>query len=535
MAITQEVAQQDRPQSARAAARGSTGHEPVHASRRGLLRALGMAGAAAVAAARAERAKAAPVSVSGDVDPNALVHKLVDRITFGFSEAEFAQASALGYQGYLEQQLDPANIAEDAALETTLATLTTLNMTLPQLYVQRSTNASQIINELIESKIRRAVSSKKQLLERMVDFWSDHFSIDIAMDEESVLKTVDDRSVIRPNALGNFGVLLKASAQSPAMLYYLNNDISTKNGLNENYGRELLELHSMSPASGYTQNDVREVARCFTGWGRYSGSTSNGANAGLFRYNANNHDTGVKTLSPVFDIPNFANPVVIPANQGPMVDGMQVLDILARHPSTATFIATKLCRRFIGEDVPTQVISHVASVYLSTSGDIKAMLRAMLSANILADATPRFKRPFHLAVSALRAMPSTITATASLRTQLSRMGHLPFYWNPPDGYPDDIEYWAGSELPRWNYAASVSSAGVSGVSVNLNSTGGIFAGLTTRQQVVDKIDQALFGNEMNAADKARLLAYLPASGTLSTSNLRDVLGLALGCPSFQFY
>jgi uncharacterized protein (DUF1800 family) len=495
-----------------------------------------LAGAAAVAATRVvSTAKAAPVSVSADVDPNALVKRLVDRITFGFTDAEFASANALGYQGYLEQQLNPDSITEDPALVTALAAMPTLTMTLPELYVQRNTNSAVIVNELIDSKIRRAISSKKQLLERMVEFWSDHFNIDINLDEENVLKTVDDRAVIRPNALGTFGALLTASAQSPAMMYYLNNDISTKNGLNENYGRELLELHTLSPASGYTQNDVREVARCFTGWGRYSGSTNNGANAGLFRYNANNHDKNAKTLSPVFDIPNFANPVVIPANQGDMVDGMQVLDILKRHPSTATFIATKLCKRFLGEDVQSSVISHVASVYLSTQGDIKAMLRAMLSANILLDAPVRFKRPFHLAVSAIRTTPTTISATSALRTQLSRMGHMPFNWGPPDGYPDDVDYWSGSELPRWNFGASVTTNGVSGVSMNLNTAGGLFFGLTTRQQIMDKIDQALFGGEMKPSEKTRLLNFLPSTGTISLTQMRDVLGLAFGSPGFQFY
>lgn len=516
-----------------------SGHERAHRSRRDMLRVVGLLGAG-FAAAQARPARAAPPDVSADIDPNSQVSRLVRRITFGYSTSEAATANALGYAGYLEQQLDPGSIAEDPALETSLAALTTLNMTLPELYVQNGVSASVIINELIESKIRRAVFSKRQLFERMVEFWSDHFNIDINEDEQSVLKTVDDRSVIRPNALGTFGALVNASARSPAMLHYLNNDISTKNNPNENYGRELLELHSMSPASGYTQSDVREVARCFTGWTKYSGSTSNGANAGLFRYNHTNHDTAVKTLSPAFDIDgNFTNPVVIPANQPQMADAQRILDLVSRHPATAQFIAGKLCRRFVGENVSSGVIGAVAQTFLATNGDIKAMLRTMFAANILWDAELRFKRPFHLIASALRALPATISATSGLRTQLNRCGHMPFYWNPPDGYPDTVAYWSGSELPRWNFGASAPTSGVSGVTIDTSAATGVFSGLATSgagaaAAHVDRLNQRMFGGEMSVFDKARLQQYL-GTGTISLTMQRDVIGLAIGCPSFQWY
>ena len=516
---------------------------PRTRTRRDLFRAVGLLGAGFAVAAKPRTARAAPPDVTADVDPNSQITALVKRITYGYSQTEAASAAALGYSAYLEHQLNPDTITEDPALETSLAALTTLTKSLPDLYIQNGISSSLMITELIEAKIRRAVFSKRQLHERMVEFWSDHFNIDINEDEQSVLKTVDDRSVIRPNALGTFGALVNASARSPAMLHYLNNDLSTKTNPNENYGRELLELHTMSPAGGYTQNDVKEVARCFTGWTKYSGSTSNGANAGLFRHNSTNHDTGVKTLSPAFDINgNFTNPVVIPANQPAMADAQQVIDILVRHPATANFIAGKLCNRFLGEHVSASIINSVAQTFLSTNGDIKAMLRVMFAANVLWDAEPRFKRPFHLIASALRALPTTISATSALRTQLSRCGHMPFYWNPPDGYPDTVAYWSGSELPRWNFGASVATGGVSGTTIDTTAATGFFAGLSTAgggttvaaAAHIDRINTRMFGGELSASDKARLQTYL-GTGTISLTMQRDVLGLAIGCPSFQWY
>ncbi|HLP85206.1 MAG TPA: DUF1800 family protein, partial [Phycisphaerales bacterium] len=210
-------------------------------SRRGLL-ALAT-GAAAVAAAM-KTVSAQPVRVKGDVDPSSLLEKLVDRITFGVTPEELTLARQLGYQGYLEYHLNHLAI-DDSAMDTRLAALTTLTMTYPQLLTQ---TFGFVRNELTEATLVRAVFSKRQLFERMVELWTDHFNIEIATVQ--YYKTADDRDVIRPNALGTFPNLLNASARSPAMLYYLNNDVSTAANPNENYARELMELHTLGVDGG---------------------------------------------------------------------------------------------------------------------------------------------------------------------------------------------------------------------------------------------------------------------------------------------
>ncbi len=491
-------------------------------SRRRLLRsAAGLAAFWGVVGAESARARATPpTDVSADVDPSSLLNKLVRRVTMGFTQAEQSLANSMGYQAYLEYHLNYTAI-DDSALNAQLAALTTLTMTPSQLYLL---TAGQVISELTEAVIRRGVFSNRQLFERVVEFWTDHFNIQITNEDDQYLKTVDDRDVVRANALGAFPALLSASAHSPAMLFYLNNNISVAGNPNENYARELMELHTLGVNGGYTQNDVHEVARCFTGWQYYLRGT--GSLQGTFRFNAAQHDNASKVV--------LGN--TIPANGG-IQDGVTVLNILSNHPSTATFIATKLCRRFIGEDASAATISAVAATYTSTGGDIKAMLRTALQPNVLADATPRYKRPFHLFVSAMRALPTAITSVTALRTQLAGTGHQPYYWIAPDGYPDTLTYWSGLILPRWGFGASLltnssgTAGGISGLTVDVP---GFLSGLTTAQQIVDRIDQAMFGGEMPASDKARIRTYLLPDPP-STIRQRDAIGLAIGSPGFQWY
>ncbi len=560
------------------------GAEAKVASRRRLLSAWTGLGAA-VGAARTVVGGAGVVGVAGvgvgavtaargqdvpmDVDPGALIHRLVSRITFGLTTAELAEATALGYEGYLERQLNPEGITEDAGLLTRLAALPTLGYSGQQLYDDVLVpNSTQIVNELIEATILRAVYSERQLFERMVEFWTDHFSIDINTEETRYLKTLDDRA-IRQHAMGTFPALLNASARSPAMLTYLDNDLSSDTSINENYARELIELHTVGadyfysyPASA-VQATIIAVARCFTGWGRYSGSFNDTAGGtgtalrGQFYYNTINlrnrvqingsilggvtagaHDTTAKTLGTLF------GSVVVPAGrigaQGQQ-DGQDVLDILAAHPATAAYISKKMCKRFLGEGVAQSVIDRVAQAYLNASnpqgiGDIRAMLRVMLRPNTLAGAFPRLKRPFHLFVNSMRVLPTTITSTASLRTRLTTAGHLPFNWSPPDGYPDTTAYWAGQVLPRWNFCASLltttggNPTGITGVTVD---DAGFFAGVTTSAAVMDRINQALFGGLMPASERSVIQAGLSATPT--ATQRRDAVSQALSSPTFNWY
>ncbi len=237
------------------------------------------------------KAKAGPPNdSSSDVDPNSLISKLVQRITLGLSTTELALANSMGYSGYLEYQLNYTAI-DDSAMDARLASLTTLTMTQQQMYAQ---STSLLSNELTEGAILRSVMSQRQLYQRMVEFWTDHFNIDITKEPCNVLKPVDDRDVIRVNALGNFGTLLTASAHSPAMLTYLDNQTSTAAAPNENYAREIMELHTLSVNGGYTQTDVHEVCRCLSGWGYDSGTTS--PTRGNFLYSSSHHDNGSKLI-----------------------------------------------------------------------------------------------------------------------------------------------------------------------------------------------------------------------------------------------
>lgn len=440
--------------------------------------------------------------------------KLVRRITMGLSEYELGLVAQMGYDGYLEYHLDHLAI-DDSALQSMLGTYNSLTMEPWQLYALGGTPAL----DLTDAQILRSALSRRQLYERMVEFWTDHFNIYIYKGECQYLKIVDDRDVIRPHALGRFPDLLSASVHSPAMLVYLDNVTSKRLNPNENYARELLELHTLGVNGGYTQTDVIEVARCLTGWTRHGSAA--GTDRGRFYFQASNHDNNAKRVLGVD----------IPANGGQQ-DGELVIQILAAHPSTARYIASKLCRWFWGESPPESLIDSAAARYAQTGGDIKAMLRVILARESLALAPIKFKRPYHLAVSALRAVKATINSPATLRSVwLPQTGQTPFRWVPPDGYPDSKEFWMGLLAPRWNIGFSMFSPGINGVSVSPTS---LLQGANTAETIANRINYLLFGGEMRPPDLAALKKYLlpdPPSAT----RISDAFALALASPSFQWY
>ncbi|HXI61312.1 MAG TPA: DUF1800 domain-containing protein, partial [Pyrinomonadaceae bacterium] len=239
-------------------------------------------------------------------------------------------------------------------------------------------NPQMVVTELQRAKLLRAVYSDQQLYELMVDFWENHFSIFANKDDDRYLLTGYDRETIRPFAMGRFRDLLGATAHSPAMLFYLDNWRSSvprpypakgdkpagvDGGFNENYARELMELHTLGVDGGYTQKDVQEIARCFSGW-----TIQKPNEQGLFLYRPGLHDDGEKIV---------LGHKILPG--GGIADGERVLDILATHPSTARFIATKLARRFISDDPPQSVIDRAAAVFLKTDGSIRETLRAIIT------------------------------------------------------------------------------------------------------------------------------------------------------------
>jgi uncharacterized protein (DUF1800 family) len=316
--------------------------------------------------------------------------------------------------------------------------------------------------------------------------------------------------------------MLSASAHSPCMLDYLNNDTNTASAPNENYARELMELHTLGVDGGYTQQDVQQVARCFTGWTYFGGSTTPSSLRYTFRFQASNHDNGQKIV--------LGN--IIPAGGGQQ-DGETVLQILAAHPSTARFIATKLLRHFWGDSPPPSLVGSVAQMYASTQGDIRSMLRVILSQYITPAAQPKLKRPFHHMVSGLRALNAVVSTPGNLQTQMVSSGHSPFNWQPPDGYPDTVAAWSGLLLPRWNFGASLLNSQFTGVTVDTVAlTAGLPAPLTAAS-VVARINSLMFGGSMPAAEQTSLTTYL-LPNTPTAARIREAFGLAIGSPSFQW-
>jgi uncharacterized protein (DUF1800 family) len=328
---------------------------------------------------------------------------------------------------------------------------------------------------------------------------------------------VDDRDVIRANALTTFPNLLRASSKSVAMLTYLDQTTSRASAPNQNYAREIMELHSLGVNGGYTQDDVAELSRVLTGW-------TNTAQ-GLYTFNPAIHEWGAKTVLGV----------TIPAGSPSLGaaginEGEQMLNVLVNHPSTAKFIATKMLKWLLDPNPSDAQIATVAATYRATGGDIKAMIRVILNETWLAASPMKFARPFHFVAASLRATNPTVTNLATIVSQVVALGHPIFTWDTPDGFPDRVEYWAGNILPRWSYGTTLS---------NLNSATSLIVDTTAYRAgssaaAIDLIDVNFFGGEMPAVTRAGLTAYLNG-GTFNDTRVRETISLAIGANAFQWY
>src|SRR6266568_4326231 len=332
-------------------------------------------------------------------------------------------------------------------------------------------NPQMVVTELQRAKLLRAVYSERQLYELMVDFWENHFSIFANKDDDRYLLTSFDRDTIRPFAMGRFRDLLGATAHSPAMLYYLDNWRSSvprpypakdgkpagvDGGLNENYARELMELHTLGVDGGYTQKDVQEVARCFSGW-----TIQKPNEQGLFLYRPGFHDDGEKVV--------LGHRIL---SGGGMADGERVLDILAAHPATARFIATKLARRFISDNPPQSVIDRAAAVFLKTDGSLRETLRAIVtSPEFFAQSAYRAKMrsPFEYVCAAMRALNAETDGDRPVLDAVARMGQPVFGRITPDGFSDRAEQWlsSGAMVARLNFASALATGRIKGTKIDL--------------------------------------------------------------------
>lgn len=464
---------------------------------------------------------------------------LLSRLSFGGRPGEAEKLLAMGLEKWVQQQLDQS--LPETAVEKRLSGYDALSLD-NETIVNRYLNAGQVLRmmqkngtlsrdsmaklekadyrkdvlklmqqqglkppqdlnrQLSAQKLIRAVYSENQLQELMTDFWFNHFNVSVTKGQSQPFVLTYERDAIRPHTLGKFESLLKATAQHPAMLFYLdnatsgsdNNDMNQRvkkmlpansklkraAGLNENYAREVMELHTLGVDGGYVQADVTEVARALTGWtvrpmmkDGYGGRLSKlqqsrlGKNMatteGDFLFLAVRHDQGEKTVLGK----------KYPSNGG-LNEGLQVLHQLATHPSTATFICKKIATRFVCDTPSATLVASMANAFTQSGGNIKQTMIAMLNnrefwkKEVLRS---KIKSPFELVVSAIRATNADLRYTNQLNDWCARMGQKIYSYAAPTGFPDKASFWVntGSLLNRMNFGLAIGAQRISGVAVNL--------------------------------------------------------------------
>ena len=544
-----------------------------------------------------------------DMTADQQIRQVVNRLTFGPRPGEYEHVRKIGLDRWVGQQLAPTSVGDDAAEqflsrypsifqdETTLAVayglpgdLRKQGGTMPDTAALRVANKAfnQAIGDLREAKVARAVLSERQLGEVVTDFWENHFSIFADKGSDRYMLVQYDDS-IRAHALGNFRALLGAVAHSPAMLYYLDNWTSRADsdrvtlaevdayrkraaseasyekarneifvdraghitignpkvkapapyrpsvrhgkGLNENYGRELMELHTLGVDGGYSQVDVIEAARILTGW-----TIRDPNHIGTFYFNPGMHDAGQKQLL------GYA----FPAGHGED-EGERLLDIIARQPATAHFIALKLCRRFVSDSPSTALVQRAADTFTRTGGDIAEIIRTIVgSPEFFAPSAYRakIKSPFEVVVSTLRALNATPDTLQRDVQAVARLGEPLWGHLAPDGYPETGDLWlnAGSILNRINFGIQVAAGQIPGASVKSWPPAAALMAAPRNVQV-DSVVSILFGGDVSPQTRKILdVGNNPMVGTAarpsvsnaqSQNQLIQILGLALGAPEFQ--
>jgi uncharacterized protein (DUF1800 family) len=571
------------------------------------------------------------------------VHVL-DRLSFGPRPGDVERVKKIGWEKYLDQQLYPDKIADDTVAQKlqSLETLTMSNEEIAKVYDpppqviqqlrekfappssaanpdemkaggQPQAQLGDVLNdpakrrefakaladlgykprqipvtELQTAKILRAVYSERQLQEVLTDFWFNHFNVYAQKGADRVLLTSYERDVIRPNVFGKFEDLLLATAKSPAMLFYLDNWLSTSptakrpdlnqlrqmrqnrnpngqgfgvrggqlgnlnnrdlrrqerreakqedkmeekmakqaqngkrsRGLNENYAREIMELHTLGVDGGYTQKDVQEVARCFTGW-----TLRQPRNGGGFYFAPFMHDDGEKTVLGQ----------KIPAGGG-QKDGEMVVKMLTRHPSTAKFIATKLARKFVTDNPSPALIDRLANSFLKSDGDLRAIYKTLLTSPefwAVENYRAKIKTPFEMTVSAVRALGADTNGTPQFHKWIQQMGEGLYLAQPPTGYADKAENWVntGALLERMNFALALSSNRIFGSRVNFAPE----LKAAKPSEVADYFIKNLLHGNISPQTRATLDKTLN-DATIASNNGTDVAkiaGLILGSPEFQ--
>lgn len=542
------------------------------------------------------------------------VRHVLGRLAFGPRPGDVERVTGMGVDRWIAQQLEPARIP-DRAMEHMLASYATLDRNAGELLrdfpppaallarrrLRGDTLAAtdsaalramarenrRLLGEVMSARVARAVGSERQLQEVMTDFWLNHFSVFAGKGQLRYYLADYEREAIRPHALGRFRDLLGAVAKSPAMLLYLDNAQSVADsthptlanrggamrqrrvaaamarrratmseeqrrrldaiqarrprGLNENYARELLELHTLGVDGGYTQRDIIEVARALTGWSVRPPRTGRSA----FQFNGAAHDAGAKEVLGTH----------LRAGRG-MEDGEEVLDLLARHPSTARFIARKLAVRFVSDTPPASLVDRAADTFRRTDGDIREVVRTIVT-------SPEFfsrpayrakvKSPFEVVVSAARALGAASDTSAVSALMVGRLGQPIYGHQAPDGWPETGEPWmnTGAILQRINFGLAIAASRIPGARVaswppydrlrdapreaQVDAVVDAFLGgqasPETREILVRGENPLLGRDEADPAPPGR--PERPRARAPRLAGLDQVIGLALGSPEFQ--
>jgi uncharacterized protein (DUF1800 family) len=443
----------------------------------------------------------------------AAAHHLLSRAAFGPRPGEAHEVAREGLSRWVDRQLEPERI-DDAACRLRARRFESVQL--------EPGNAYEFKREVLRAELSRhtllrAVYSERQLFEVMVSCWSDHLNVDVDKGECLYFKPFDDRTVVRAHALGRFEDLIRASATSPAMLLYLDGAANVSRAPNENYARELLELHTLGVHGGYSQRDVSEAARCLTGWRVKLG----GFQRGKVWFDPALHDDGAKQVLGV----------EVPAGLG-AGDVDRLVHLVCAHPATATHLATKLARRFVSEQPPASLVERVAASFTASGGELRVVLRTLLSSpEFAASAGQKLKTPFRFVVSALRALGADTHAHAPLLEYLGRMGQGLFEFPTPDGYPQSDDAQASSLLWRWGFALSLAQGQVPTVEVPLQALEAAFVaahGEAATQR--HRWAAHLLGQPSSPELEARLARAAAASGD---EGLAATVGLLLASPEFQ--
>lgn len=519
-------------------------------TRRTMLKGSATAGAVALGAAWGGGA------LAGGRMRGATVHRddilmLVNRLSYGQTEKELNIARSLGYDRTLKRALYPG-VLNDSVMEAFIAPAAPHLDAIPADYYSTALDLEEAAPALQQSALARQTLTKYQAHERLFECWSDHFNMYVQKNGVEPSLARSHRDVLRPHSTGTFEGLLEATMQDPCMMIYLDNNTSTgatPDGVNENYARELLELHTMSPsdkvtgAPTYSEDDVRALAEILSGW--RVDSVYNAASPDdflSFQYSPSDHVTGDKW---------FLNDWIY---DGGMSEGLTAGQRILNRADTARFVAYKLARFFLSYDPDPALIDSVATIYGQTTprGDIRQMVKAILDRPNIIGLTSggvqelKLRRPKDFVVALARATnPDMDNTKLGLRKAVGRLGNLPFEWAAPDGYPDAEGAWIDAIFGRWEVAsyffadpADSAQQGVDGLEYSDAQLAGLLGAVTSWSDVAQRISVVLTGGVMSTPELSALVTFMQQASTGGVSNtqvVRDAFALAASFPTFQYY